>query len=531
MKFIHASLLAGGMALAAPAVMAHSHGSSESQNFLNLVQRIYGHYTVLLVRSFVDLTYDSLTVEPNTNSMVVSGLTLYPEMPWDNTGACMVDVDRVTLGSVTSFETLSSTIEVSGVALPSACLPPDVATALTDLGYKDGLHADTMTIEIAYDLPTSGADVTIQAAVVDAADVSLTASFDYIWVRFPTDGGDEPEPIAYLGDAEIAVENAGLWERVEPMVAAQLGNLSSIPPMTELMLGQMLAGPDGQTSPEAQAFAENLSAELERFLSDRNRLVVSVAPENGLLLDEYAFRGPAQAIAVLKPKVSGTPAAYRSLIDPADLAAALSGGADMDTETRLDVGEALLTGLGAPRSVQDGLALLAPLAAEWNGDAAQLMASALSDTDPAEGYAMALRAQATGSAGAIGLADGMEAGLDVEAVLATQENTVRAWPGNVEAARSMDAMITAGDIAGLRRMAFAASVGKDMPRSYARAYYLASLAAAGGDRAAANLRRRLDARFSTDDSGAWRNEADRAAQVALETWTASLGQVIAKRAQ
>lgn len=529
MKFVHASLLAGGIALASPAALAQTRSQSDTQNLLHLIQRIYGHYTVLLVRSFIDLTYDSLTVEPNTNAMVISGLTLYPELDWDDTGACAINVDRVTMGSLTSFETLSSTIEVSGVALPPACLPADAGSMLGALGYADGLIADTMTIEVAYDLPSSGADVTVQAAVVDAADVSLSARFDYVWMRLPTDGRDDPVPVAILGEAELALENAGLWERVEPMVAAQMGDVTAIPGMAQLMLGQMLAGPDGQTPPEAQAFVENLSGELGRFLTEKNRLVISVAPEGGLFLEEDAFESPAQAIAILKPVVSGTPAAYRSLVGAEDLAAALRGGEGLDTGARLRVGEALLTGIGAPRSVADGVALLAPLAAEWNGEAALMIADALADGNPADGYAMALTALAGGQAGAIGLADGLENAMSLADVLAAQESAARAWPGNARSAGEMDALIAAGDIPGLRRMAFAASVGKDMPRSYARAYYLASLAAAGGDKGAANLRRRLDTRFAGTGNAAWREEADRAARVALETWTASLGAVIADR--
>ena len=530
MKLAHATLVAGALGLAVPAAQAQTQ--VQHQDILQLLQRIYAHYSILVVRSFVDVTYDSLTVEPNTGATVVSGMTIYPEFEWDEDGACAIGVDRAILGSVTSFETLASTIEVSGVGLPAACLPPDQRGIVQLVGYGEGLTADTMTIEIAYDLPTSAADVTIQAAVKDAADVSIGAHFDYFWVRFPTEGGDEPVPVAILGDAEIALENTGLWERLEPMVAAQMGDVNAIPGMAQLMLGQMLAGPTGAPTPEAQAFVENLSAELGRFLTEKNRLVVTVEPDGGLWLDEETFEGPAQAIAVLKPKVSGTPAAYRNLVSPAELLAALQGGGDLDTSARLRVGEALLTGLGAPRSVADGVTLLAPLARDWNADAALLVAGALVETGAAaEGYPMALRALAGGKSGAIGIADAMEGGMEVEDILAAQESASRAWPGNVDAAGQMDALIAAGDVPGIRRMAFAASVGKAMPRSYARAYYLASLAAAGGDKGAANLRRRLDARFAGPGSAAWRAEADRAARVALETWTASLGAVITERAK
>lgn len=529
MRTAYASLVVGALAFAAPTAPAQT---AQQQDMLQLLQRIYAHYSVLLVRSFVDVTYDSLTVEPNTGATVISGLVLYPEFGWDDDGTCAITVDRAILGSIVSFETLANTIEVSGVGVPSACLPPDQRAMLQLVGYEDGLTADTMTIEASYDLPTSSADVTVQAAVRDAADVSISAHFDYLWVRIPTDGGDDAQPVAILGNAEVALENNGLWERVEPMVAAQMGDVNAIPGMAQLMLGQVLAEPGGQASPEVAAFVEDLSGELTRFLAEKNRLVVTVQPDGGLRLDEETFQSPSQAIAVLKPEVSGTPAAYRSLISAEDLSAALAGGAGLDDAARLRVGEALLTGLGAPRSVRDGVALLQPLAQAWNADAAMLIARAMLESrNPRAGYLMVLRALAGDRSGAIGIADSMESAMDVAEVLAAQESASRAWPGNVEAAGQMDSLIAAGDLPGLRRMAYAASVGKGMPRSYARAYYLASLAAAGGDKGAANLRRRLDARFAGDGADVWTEEAERAARVALETWTASLGAVIAERAK
>ena len=529
MKFVHASLLAGGLSVLAPTAQAQTQ--FQNADILQLLQRIYAHYSILLTRSFVDLTYDSLTVEPNTGAVVISGVTLYPELEWDLDGNCVIDIDRVIGGSITSFETLASTLEVSGVNVPPACMPQEAGGMLQAFGYADGLVAETMAIEVSYDLPSSGADLTVQAAVKDAADFSLAANFDYLWIRFPTDGGD-PIPVVILGDAEIALENSGIWERVEPMVAGQLGDVNAIPAMAQLTLGQVLAGPDGQTSPEAQSFIENLSTELGRFLTEKNRLVVTVQPEGGLFLDENTFESPAQAIAVLKPAVSGTPAAYRNLVSPDDLKAALSGGAGLEGEARLRVGEALMTGLGAPRSVAEGVALLTPMAEAWDGEAAYLIAEALSQSgDTSAAYAMALRALAGERSGAIGVADGLESGMAVGDILAAQDAAANAWPGNAGSTAEMDAMIVAGDIPGLRRMAFAASVGKAMPRSYSRAYYLASLAAAGGDRGAANLRRRLDARFANRDADIWRKEADQAARVALETWTETLGAIIADRVQ
>lgn len=531
MKFARVSLLAGGLGLLATTTLAQAPAGAPP-DFLGLLQRIYAHYSILLTRSVVDLTYDSITVEPGTNALIVSGLKVYPGFDWDEEGQCRIAVDRVVFGSSYGFETVSTTIEVSGISAPPDCFTPDVGDMIAGFGYDDGLVADSMSLEIAYDLPSSGAEVSLQAAVMDAADITISASFDYIWVRLPLDGGDEPVPVVILGGAEIALENAGLWERLEPMLAAQMGDLDAIPGMAQQTLGQMMAGPDGQTPPEALAFAENVSTELQRFISERNRLVVTVSPEDGLFLEEDTFGSPAEAIALLRPEISGIPVAYRSLIGQDELTAALAGGGDLDDAARIRVGEALLTGLGAPRSLSDGKALLAPLAEAWNGEAAYLLAGALAESGtPRAAYGMALRAQAGGAAGAIGMADGLEGQIEVADILSTQQAAAADWPGAGGLRTGIEALIGAGDISGLRRMAHAASVGRDMPRDYRTAYYLASLAAAGGDRGAANLRRRLDSRFAARDAQAWRADADAAAREALETWTSQLGAIIAARVQ
>ena len=289
-------VLAGGavasMLLAAPA-QAANHGSHP--DFLQLLQRLSGHYLIMVTRSLIDLTYDSIQAE--RNSMTISGLTLYPDLEWDQDAACRIEIDKAFTGGTQGFEQLQSVIEFSGVTLSPACLPPDVGGMLGAFGYEN-LTADTMTIDISYNLPSSAADLTIQAAIRDAGDLTLSAAFDYLWIRFPMDGGDDPIPVAILNSAELAFENTGVWERVEPMVLGQIGDPAAVPPMIKAMMGQMFS--EGGTRAPSQAesaFADNVAAQVERFLKEKNRLVISVSPEDGLYLSEDEFQSPAQAIA------------------------------------------------------------------------------------------------------------------------------------------------------------------------------------------------------------------------------------------
>ena len=524
MKFTKPLVLAAMLGTASTPALSAGHETHGSDLF-NLIQKISVHYQLVLARTFVDLTYDSVAVSADGMSVTINGAKVYPEVPWDQDGNCVVEIDRLASNGVLSFDTLHSRMDISGVNVPAACLDPDIGGMMQSFGY-DGLQADTMAIDISYNLPSSSADVSVQASIVDAADLSIAATFDYLWVRVPLDGYGDPEPVAYLGEAEIAIENGGLWERLEPMVAAQMGDLNAVPQMAQMMVGQAFTeGGSRQPTADEQAFVDNLSSELARFLAEKNRIVVTVAPERSVKLGPDAFDGPGDIIALLKPEISGVPLAYRRMVSPDELSAALGGGGGLDDDARLRVGKALVTGIGAPRSLNDGAALLGPLADGWNAEAAMLVAQArAAGGDSVGGYAMALRGLAGGAQGSITLADELERELGIDEVLATQEATIDAWPGAGEATGQLEAMIGSGDVSGLRRMANRAATGKDMPRDYVTAYFLASLAAAGGDRGAANLRDRLDNQL---DSDAWNQAAAAAASEALQIWVGGLGAAIA----
>ncbi|MEM9737469.1 MAG: hypothetical protein AAF908_12825, partial [Pseudomonadota bacterium] len=307
-----------------------------------------------------------------------------------------------------------------------------------------------------------------------------------------------------------------------PMIGAQLGDLSAAPQLIEGIVLQALAGPNGQAAgADAAAFASNLGAEIGRFLEERNRLVVSTNTDGGVWLEEALFDDPQAMIAALKPEVSAVPSAVRDLIDPTLLSEALSNPAALAESARLDVGAALLTGIGSPRSVADGLAVLGPLGDAWDGRATALMADALEGQgDVSDAYAMALRAMAAGESTGIAIADRLEADMAVAEILSQQQSAADTWPGAPDREAADQALIDAGDLGGIRSRAYGAALGNDVPRSYAEAYFWASLAAAGGDRGAATLRDRLDARFATGKgSDAWRAMTREVGSSAFQVWT------------
>jgi len=520
--------LAAGISLALAAQPAVAQ-MTEVTEIARAVQRALYTYGLIALRTQIDLTYDSVTVDARTLDPVINGLEIYPAVPWAGETPCVVSIDRVAIADGSQFDTFETVIEVSGVSLPPACVEPQQAALLQGFGYET-LEISGASIRLAYDLPTAGADLEVNAAIVDAGELNLAADFEYLSIRTPSlaeiEAGDssDPIPVAMLRSAELSFDNRGVWDRVEPFLASQFnGDLSVLPLVASQLIQQSLGG-GAAPGPEVMALSENVATELERFLAAKDRLVVSVAPEDGVLLTEDLFDDPQTMIARLEPTLSAASSAQADILPPDQLRAALAGGQGLDTAARLAAGTALITGVGAPRAPAEGRALLAPLAEAWEPRAAVLVAEALAAAgNTREAYAMALRAMAGGEPGSTGLVDRLEGQLDVDALLSAQDDVMRGWPdrsgwdGRVASAQQ------AGDILALRRLAFDASVGNDVPRNYEQAYFLASLAAAAGDRGSAALRDRLDARFLDLESGAparaWATVAGSAASAALDAWT------------
>jgi len=521
MRLLRTALLASTIAATGGAALAQQGDAPEQDvaSALSFLQKLSTHYSLLVLRTFVDVTYDRVAVQPNGTDLTISGVTLYPELPWDPEANCEVTIDRITTDDEISFQTVATALELTGVSVPAACFEREVAGMMSSFGY-DGLVADTMSVGISYNLPSSSAQVNIQAAIVDAADVTVDADLNYIWFRFPTQGySDEPQPIIQLGSAEIVVENNGLWEKLEPMLSAQMGDLNAVPQMIEMQMSQMLPMIGGNPlTPEDEAFIANVSEEVGRFLRDKDRIVISAAPEGGVWMDEDVFDSPQTMIKALQPKVSAVSMARAAIIPPADLAAAMADGAQLDDAQRLAVGEALLTGVGAPRNVEAGMGLLMPLAQNWNGEAAALLAhAAAADGEAETAYRMALIAMGGGDTSVLGVADDMEMSLDMATVLGLQDELFESWPGENDLGAKAEEAVKAGDVGEIRRIAAMLTTGRGAVRSYQNAMVAATLAAAAGDRSAAKMRDRLNTAFG--GSEAWTALVADAEATALQIWT------------
>ena len=507
------SVLAAGLA---PATAAHSHFFPDDEFPFESFLEFAVQYMLLSARSVVEFTYDQATVESGSNALVFHGFEFHPDLAWDG-GDCHIALDRAVFDGSYSLETVSVSLEVAGVNVPGACFEPENRAMLSRFGYSE-IEVESVSIALSYSPPASTANLETQVYIRDAVALKLSAEFDYFRFGPPRPGSDFLRPEGRLGFAQVTIENKGAWTPVEATTPAHHDSVSAFRRTVENMILQSLSE-NGTISPTAyeHAFVESLSAGLLPLLTEGRPLVITSAPGGTSWLDSAAFENLKNFIAMLHPQVSNTPSETRLMVSSADIAAALAEDANPGDNTLMRLGRAFLTGLGAPRSLDQGADLLLPLARNWSGEAAAMLATAYESAGrDEEAYEMTLIALANSDRNLLAVADKLERRMPTARFLGAQDDVIEHWPGASSFQSELDALTEAGDAAAIRQLASFFAVGRDVPRSYRTAYLLATLAAAAGDIAAASLRDRLDERFAQD--GTWQQTAGEAAEEAVQLW-------------
>ena len=508
------SVLAAGLA---PATAARSHFFPDDEYPFATFLEFAVQYILLSARSVVEFTYDQATVESGSNALVFHGFEFHPDLAWDWDNNCHIALDRAVVDGSFSLETVSVRLEVAGLNLPGACFEPETRAMLSRFGY-DEIELESVSVAMSYWPPASAASLVTQVSVRDAVALKLTAKFDYFRFAPPRPGSDVLRPEGRLDFAEVTIENKGAWTPAEPTTPAHHDSVAAFRRTVENMILQSLSE-NGTRSPTAHehAFVGRLSAGLLPLLTEGKPLVISSTPGGASWLDSAAFDSPRNFIAMLNPQVSNLPSEARFMVTSTDMEAVMVDDASPDDDALMKLGTALLTGLGAPRSLDRGAGLLLPLARNWSGEAAAMLATAYESAGrDEEAYEMALIALASSDRNLLAVADKLEGRMPTARFLGLQDDVIEHWPGAATFESELGALTAAGDAAGIRRLAGFFAVGRDAPRSYRTAYLLATLAAAAGDVAAAGLRDRLDERFGQD--GTWQQTVRDASEEAVRLW-------------
>ena len=487
--------------------------------FNELLARVY----LLFLRSTVDFTYEDVVNDPYANFTSVTGMTIRPDLPWDRGRNCVVHAERLRMSGVElgQWDRIASRVELSGVTAPLACIPPEAAGTAA-IAEVDELTFDRVYVTLDYRMNTSALTAGVHLTMPGLAAVSADLDFDYVSIM--PDRRGEPL-VADLSHAAVAIEDLGLWAKASRIMPPEMTQPEALAQMVEGGLTEVFAGMNAQgpqTAPGAppkldpaqQAFIRAAAAQAQAFAEKQGTIAIETGNAEPVRLGERIMEDPALLFAVLEPTVSGRPTSREVILPVALLSAGLNDASSLSDEDKLRVGRALVSGNGAPRAPEAGMALLKPLADGGNGGAAVALAKAMAAGDAAGAYAYALRAGADGAAGAASLMDRLEQGMTTAMVLEAQA-------AGLSDTAPMPSPHDFVPLADARASALAHLRGEGAVRSYARAYYWALLGQAANDGAASSLAVEIEARMQHRGEAAaeaWRAAADQARADAMAHW-------------
>jgi hypothetical protein len=480
----------------------------------------------MALRTQLDLKYGDLAVDLRTGKITLTDVQAWPLPDWDAEGTCEVKIGRITLRSnaIDEVDRLRAKAQIVDASFPKSCLPPD-ATIPLDMLQLDGISIPRLTVDFDYGVAASDAVVRVYAELTDVAALDLTAYFAYVWIDGRADV-EEPEPVVFLDNATLTVENRGGWTALQGMAPPPFVDPAQAGLVVEGAVGGALAdmnrstasadtGGDPSALNDAQkAFLASVVETWPAFLAAPEVLVLQTGMDSDTYLDFRAMQDdPREAFATLQPLLSLAPARRDRMLPVSLLTDAMGDGASfLSNDDRRSAGIALVTGEGAPRNLKAGLDLLAPLAEAGDGAAAMALAQALAPGAPETAYRWALLAGKSGEAGATARLDRLENGLPFARILALQEEVSGGDTHSVDALASVGA---------IREQAAMRLSGQGQARSYAVAALWATLAKAAGDPEAADMLADIDERVRLSGSGAqeaWAPYAQGASDLAMKAW-------------
>ena len=375
-------------------------------------------------------------------------------------------------------------IALEGAVLDFDCLPSDARPVVGMMGVDD-IRLDRMTVNVNYDFASGGAMINFGADLDKLAALSGSVDLDYISYRMDLDT-EEVSPAVYVNHAQLTLENRGLYEAGSRMAAPGMLDPAAleqlIPGALSEMFGEMNGFEARELSTEQEAFINQAVVTATAFVANPRQITLETdAPNTPVRLGESDLEDPKAIFSKLGPTIGTVPMAISRGIPAAELKQAIDGL--LPTARNLDVGRALLSGVGAPRNTTLGLRLLDPLAKEGNAEATSLMAEAMQYSNAATAYRLALHASANGQTGSLSLLNDLEDALSLNELLEVQD--IMLGGGGPVAAD----FASIGDI---RRAARGHLLGTTRIRSYRAAYYWASVGAATGDVASAAIRDEID---------------------------------------
>lgn len=452
------------------------------ENILTMVVQSF----IPSLRILADVRYDQIDVDPVRNRIALVGVDIRPFLPHVEADNCAITADGLVISGqpVDRLQGYIVNLALEGAVLDFDCLPDEARPVVGMLGVEN-IRLDRANIHVNYDFASGGAMVNFGADLDKLAALSGSVDLDYISYRMDFETEDVM-PAAFVNHAQITLENRGLYEagsRMAPPGMLDPAALEQIiPGALAEMFGEMNGFEARELSVEQEAFIGQAVQVAQAFVQNPTQIVLETSAKvTPVRLGEADLEDPKAIFSKLAPTIGTSPNAVTNGITAAELQQAIDGL--LPSARSFDVGRALLSGVGAPRNATLGLRLLDPLAKEGDPRATALMAQAMQGSNPDTAYRLALHASSNGQAGSLSLMNDLEDDLTLDQLLEIQD-AMLGGGGPVTA--------NYASIGEIRRAARAHMLGTTRIRSYRAAYYWASVGAATGDVASANIRDEID---------------------------------------
>lgn len=473
---------------------------------------------IMSLRTQFEVVYGNISASALSGSVTVTDITAWPRVDWEVVDACRVDLERLVLRTVPldELDLIRIKVQVTGATVSFDCLPPEVRAGAVPLDLGNSISVPRMTLDMDYRISTSALTTHFHAVAADLAAISLDTDFGYVWVD-ASQAMVDPEPVLVLSSARMTLENLGAWEKLSPMIPPEMLDEAQIPGLVSAFLDGMLGtpAPGESPSPEREALAASAQEAVAGFLADPRRIVLETGfdPAEPQFLDLKSWDlTPETILSDLQPRLALRPQSARDVLPASLITTALETPDQLSDEDRLRVGTALATGIGAPRDLAAAESLLAEAAGDGSGEAALALARAVEARDPGKAYTLALRAAESGTQGAAGTLDRIEAALPFATVLELQAALVEGVEHPVDA---LDQLTSVRSEAAMRMS------GNGRSRSYATAALWALIGAAAGDAESADILAEIDERVrlaGPEAAGVWAAQEANAVELARSAW-------------
>lgn len=458
---------------------------------------VYGGIVRLIVsyaRIVADITYGGLDIDAPRGVLTMRDLTIAGMGP---NKQCTVTLGRIRLDGLSFWmaEDTQSRLDASDITVATTCFGHQ-APVIAMVAGGDRIQISDLSIETVQSVGSGATALSFQIISPTIARIEGSADFDYFSPFSPDffqnlgqtpdyGAGSKPDFGVYgkLLAAHLSVENLGLWERIQPMIPPDM--------ITPAAIDAAMQANPATTNP---VLNRQLAAALKSFVANPGRITAQIRPAQPVVIDTTTWATPQDALAVLQPAILNAPPTppLALIADPAD-----------QSDPRA-MGLAFATGKGVPQNAERAITLLTPL--QDDAEVALALADLTAQRDPAASYQHALRAALAKAPGAAAALDRAEARLPTADLFKAQPPADEDLPDTAFAS-----------VIGLRDQARAYEDGQGVPRSYALAWRLGSLAAAAGDGPSQLLLKRIDARFGADP--AWIKLREAASDQALEDWS------------